>query len=181
MYFSSSTTKIIQAASVLLRCEHKQMSYLRLLKLLYIADREALKEVGRPILGTRPVAMKHGPLHSIVYDLIKGQHLEEPLWSQYIERDRYQLKLVQDPGVGNLSRYEIKKLTDVCERYAHVDDWALAELTHEFAEWQKNYREHTAVPISLDDILDALGRSADKAAILQDAADEATYRQVFGS
>jgi len=75
MYFHFSTKKIIEAGAVLLGCRsQRRMSYLRLLKLLYMADRESLKETGWPIIGTQPVAMDYGPVHSEVYDLVKGTH-----------------------------------------------------------------------------------------------------------
>ena len=100
MFFRCKTEKAIQAAAVLLRlAADRRMSYLRLLKLLYIADRESLKRSLRPIIGSRPVAMKEGPLHSEVLDLVKGRHVDEPLWSEYIRRDRYEIELVKDrPG-----------------------------------------------------------------------------------
>ena len=73
MYFQFGTRKIVEAAAVLLRSsQHGRMGRLRLLKLLYIADRESLRETGRPIVGTKLVAMDLGPVHSEVYDLIKG-------------------------------------------------------------------------------------------------------------
>src|SRR5262245_9212871 len=61
------TMKAIQAAAVLLRFDDGAMDYLRLLKLLYIADREALRETGRPISYSRTIAMDNGPLSSEVY------------------------------------------------------------------------------------------------------------------
>ena len=38
------------------------MSYMRLLKLLYLAERKSLAETGRPILGDRTIAMQQGPV-----------------------------------------------------------------------------------------------------------------------
>ena len=64
--------KAVQAAAVLLRNEGTKMTRLRLLKLLLIADRKSIKEMGVPILGSKIVAMDNGPLHSEIYDLIKG-------------------------------------------------------------------------------------------------------------
>ena len=43
MEFSFQIPKVIQAAAILLQAEQRQMTRLRLLKLLYIADRESLK------------------------------------------------------------------------------------------------------------------------------------------
>ena len=83
MFLKFNTEKAIQVAGVLLREEGKSMTRLRLLKLLLIADRQSLRETGRPILGSRIVAMDNGPLHSDVYDLIKGAHNSAPAWSAY--------------------------------------------------------------------------------------------------
>jgi uncharacterized phage-associated protein len=77
--FLFNIEKAIQAVAALLHFHgSKEMSYLRMLKLLYIADRETLKETGRPITGDRIVAMEHGPVLSSVYDLIKGVHRGGP-------------------------------------------------------------------------------------------------------
>ena len=76
-------TKAVQAAAVLARLEGKRVSRLRLLKLLYIADRESLRQRGSPLLGSKAVAMDNGPLHSDVYDVIKGTHSASPKWSRY--------------------------------------------------------------------------------------------------
>ena len=65
--------KSLQAAGVLLQLEEGRMPYLRLLKLLYIADRELLAESAASLTGDRAYAMKHGPVLSHVYSLIKGE------------------------------------------------------------------------------------------------------------
>ncbi len=73
MIFRIDTRKAIEAAATLLRlAPHRIMGRKRLLALLYIADRESLKRRGRPIVGGRLCAMDYGPIHSEVYDLIKG-------------------------------------------------------------------------------------------------------------
>ena len=71
--FRLDTRKTIEAAATLLRlAPYRRMSRKRLLALLYLADRESLKPTGRPIIGGRLVAMDYGPIHSEVYDFIKG-------------------------------------------------------------------------------------------------------------
>ena len=64
------------------------MNSMRLLKLLYIADRESLRETGRPITGGPVIAMERGPVLKEVYDLILGQHREMPLWAQFFRKER---------------------------------------------------------------------------------------------
>jgi uncharacterized phage-associated protein len=46
------------------------MAYIKLIKLLYLADREALLRWGRPITTDRHVSMPKGPVVSQIYDLI---------------------------------------------------------------------------------------------------------------
>ena len=71
MEFFFDERKAAQAASVLLDRHEGRMPYIKLLKLLYLADREALIETGLPITGDRFVSLKFGPVLSRVLDLIK--------------------------------------------------------------------------------------------------------------
>lgn len=176
------TAKAIQAVGVVLRREGKRSGRLRLLKLLYIADRKCLAETGAFLLGSKFVAMKHGPLHSEVLDLINGWHLGEPDWSQYFRTDGRWITLESEPEVGRLSRHEVELLNSVADEHAGKDDWEIVEYTHAFDEWKKNYpnlAEDTSKLIPLEDVIDATGRTADKQAILQDLNDEAAYDGFF--
>jgi uncharacterized phage-associated protein len=73
----------------------KDMSYLRMLKLLYIADRESLRATGRPITGDQMVAMEHGPVLSGVFDLIKGEHKAWPRWSECFKKNGYCIEMMR--------------------------------------------------------------------------------------
>ena len=179
MVFRFGTHKVIQAAAVLLRLERGRMSYLRLLKLLYIADREYLSATGRPIIGTRLVAMKQGPLHSEVYDLVKGGHSDEPLWARFFQKDGYHIELKEDPGVLSLSRKEIDTLTAASEERAMNNEWEIVEETHDFQEWKNSFQQGTSATIPFEDLIDAVGRSGDKEEILQGARDKAAMDRVF--
>jgi len=180
MAFPFKIDKAIQAIAVLLRFHNtKEMSYLRMLKLLYIADRESLKETGRPITGDRVVAMKHGPVLSGVYDLVKGEHTAWQGWSKFFRKNGYRIEMMQDPGNGKLAKYEIGKLRAIAERYAADNEWDMVEIVHEFEEWKKNDPGIASKPIPLEHILEAVGRSADKDAIAQDARDQEAFDRLF--
>ena len=170
----------IQAAGVLLRSEDGKMESLRLLILLYIADRESLQETGRPITSSTAVAMEHGPLSSEVFDLIKGLVTSEARWAEHIRAHGHSLQLISDPGRGKLSKYEIEKLNDVSQRHEHQNTWELVRLVQQFAEWLKNAPvQGQTRPIPTGDIIDAVGRSADKTEILADLKDKAAYDRFF--
>jgi uncharacterized phage-associated protein len=180
MIFRFDLTKTLQAAAVLLRQERtRTMSCLRLLKLLYIADRESIQHTGRPITGDRVLAMKNGPVLTSVYDLIRGQHLRAPHWAHHIDTEGYLAVLRCDPGVGDLSRGEIARLEEVARRYGDWDDWRLVELTHQLPEWLQNEPGASAKPISHKDIVKAVGREDDLDSIIQDEEDRAVFDRLF--
>jgi uncharacterized phage-associated protein len=169
MHFPLQVEKAIQAIGVLFRQDNvKSMNYMRLLKLLYIADREAIKETGRAITGGPVVAMERGPVLEEVYEFIRGQHKDMPLWDRYLRKDKYTLELVNDPDVKKLSKYEIRKLQEIAERHQNDDEWSLSQLTHSFAEWKKNDPGTSCRPISFGDLLEALGLSASAREIAED-------------
>jgi uncharacterized phage-associated protein len=182
MAFTFQSQKTMQAVAVLLKREHaKRTNYMRLLKILYIADREALQQTGRTITGDRVVAMERGPVLSNVLNLIKSEHSESQAWDEYFHKDAYDIELIDDPGNGLLSRFEIRTLHDISTKFAQSDEWDLVNITHGFPEWQNNKpKEGTCNPIPVEDIIVAVGREADKDDILGRAAHSRAMDKFFG-
>ena len=181
MFKRLNSKKAIQAIGVLLLAEQPSiMDKSRILKLLYIADRESIRDTGRPLLGSRIVAMDRGPLHSSVLDLINGQHIDEPIFSRHFSNRGYRVVLNNDPGRSELSRNEINKLQEVSARYEEYNTWQLVEMTHKLPEFEKRYVEDTSTDILIDDVIEAVGRGDDKDAILQDLKDSTIADNVFG-
>lgn len=52
--------------------KNKKLSQYQIVKTLFLADREHLNEWGRPITYDNYVAMLHGPVPSLAYDILKG-------------------------------------------------------------------------------------------------------------
>jgi uncharacterized phage-associated protein len=172
--------KAVEAAAVLLRYEDGKMEHLRLLKLFYVADRESIKETGEPISLSRIVAMDYGPLSSEVYDLIKGEREDEAIWSKHIRTHGNSVRLISDPGRGELSKYEIGKLNEVSQRYEAVSTWDLVETTHQFDEWIANRpAPGSCRPIPIGDIIDAVGMSQHKESIIRDLQTKAASERFF--
>lgn len=181
MFRPFDTEKSLAAAAVLLRGERAGvMGKLRLLTLLYLADREALKETRRPLLGFRLIAAEHGPVHAALRDLLDGQHIDVPRFAAFFRHDGYRVELIADPGVASLSRYEIGKLQEIGQRHEGLSDWDLANgVARDCPEWRKNYVEGEPRVIPLADVIDAVGRSADREAILQNLRDQAAFDRLF--
>ena len=70
MRFLFDERKAAQAAVYLIKKRSDQINYMKLNKLLYLADRKALFEAGQPITGDRMVSMPKGPVLSDILDLI---------------------------------------------------------------------------------------------------------------
>jgi uncharacterized phage-associated protein len=166
--------KTIQASAVLAKQHSNRISRLRLLKLLYISDRESIRETGRPITGDSVVAMKNGPVLSRTYNLIKGESLAAAQWDHcFSNLSNRELQLIDDPGNGQLSRHDIATLIEVAQRFAACDDWDVAEHTHTFPEWLKHRPNgNTSARIAVDDVLEALGMSLQKETLLAEAKAE---------
>ena len=137
MVFRLDKEKAVQASGVLLRlAPNFRMSRIRLIKLLYLADRKSLEEKSRPITGDRFVAMDHGPVLSGVYDLIKNTHSDPGSWPRHIRNDHNDLVLSSDPAVSELSRYEVRTLEQIFAKYENMDDWDFVEhVLHQLPEW----------------------------------------------
>jgi len=138
--------KTLQAAALLLRAHHNRMEYIRLLKLLYIADRELLAKIGRTLTGDQAIAMKRGPVLTTVYDLIKGKGsvATNAEWATAIRTEGYEVTLSGDVGTNRLTKAEAIVLEDVCLRYRDTDSEGPSDLTHEFREWAEVFDESRA-------------------------------------
>lgn len=184
--FRFNVNKATQAAGVLLEREpDSRTNYMRLLKLLYIADRETLAERGRPITGSPAYAMERGPVLGLVLDLIKSLDPDSEQWMKFIRTDHYDVVLEQKPGNLDLSRAEIRKLQEVSDRYRNDDEWALVKICHELPEFKKNDPLLENPPakrkdIPLEDVLDAVGRLKDKDAILSQVNEAIAFADFFG-
>jgi len=171
--------KAVQAVGVILRAEGKRMTRLRLAKLIYIAERKCVAETGRSLVGGKLVAMKHGPLHSDILDLINGNHRSEPLWSRYFTtRGPREIELTDEPEVGRLSRYEIALLNEVVARHEGLDDFELSELTHGFDEWIRSFRAGTSTVIPVE-MLVQIVHPEHAEEIVQEMKDMAVFDEFF--
>lgn len=153
--------KTRQAASALFRALNcTLMDRAQLLSLLYIADRDSIRETGFPITGDRPVAMDFGPVLSATYGWVAGhEETAAGLWERSFQNVAgEQIRLVTDPGTDSLSPFEVETLGEVADRFGHLTSPQLSELTRGFEEWLKNQPHPGASrPISDRDRLEAVG------------------------
>jgi uncharacterized phage-associated protein len=135
--FNFDQRKTAQAAAYLLSRGGGNMEYLKLMKLLYLADRKAFLETGAPITGDRWVAMKRGPVLSRTLNQIKSEGTESS-WDALIETQptAYKVSLKNLPdALDELSEIDIEILDSVYSEFGSWGQWKLVKFTHDLPEW----------------------------------------------
>ena len=180
--FHFNCKKTVQAVAFLLSQPGTDGdAYLKVIKLLYLADRESLLETGRPITGDKTVAMPHGTALSHATDLIRGQDFREE-WSEFLATGRdKKLRIVKDPGQGLLCRYELDKLSGVARRYRRKTRWDMKDITHRLPEYRKNHPGQSSKEIPISDILEAGGKSDMLPSIKRAARSDLAFARAFGA
>jgi len=173
--------KATEAAAYLLRLRGGKMSYLKLIKLLYLADREALGRWGFSVTNDRYVSMPHGPVVSNTYNLMIDEG-EKPFGSRFITPPlgQYELALTSEIcPVDKLSRAEEKLLTEIFARFGQMNRWELRDYTHSLPEWHDP--SGSSLPISIREILEAQNLPPeDIAAITREIESDEATEQILG-
>jgi uncharacterized phage-associated protein len=162
MHLQFDEAKATQSAAFFLRLRGGQMHHIKLIKLLYLADREALLRWGAPITSDRYVSMDNGPVLSRVLNLITDDR-PKPVWSQYISAPMgdYEVQLVKDFPTDRLSRAEERLITEIFEQYGYRNRWDLIDnVMHHLPEWRNP--NGSSIPIQIRDILNAAGESEEE-------------------
>jgi len=173
--------KATQMAAYLLTKSKGAMPYLKLIKLLYIADREALRRWGYPLTGDRYASLDHGPVVSQIMDLIKHGPVwpGSKHWVKYIETRKEFVRLRKRPPFDLLSEATRSLLDEIYEKYCRLDRWVLRDLVHEFPEWKDP--RGSSIPISYVDILKAVGREDEAEELAEEIEAKNRFKRALSS
>jgi len=179
MYSDRKAAQI--AAFFLQKKPRRRLPHLKLIKLMYLADRECLKRHGFPVSNDSLVSMPYGPVLSTTLNYINGAvRSTEDGWDQWIsDRANHEVELLKEDttreDLDELSDAELKILEATWERFGRLDQWELVEYTHaNCGEWRDPGR--SSLPIQYEEVLQAVGWSEEAA---KDAADDLATRQTF--
>ena len=161
-------TIVAQMSAFFINKESGSISVLKLMKLLYLADRLSIDLHNEPITWDRMVSMDQGPVLSRTLDYINGCKNPEQSsgWDEWIkDRDEYELGLAKThfsrEDLNYLSDADIEILETIWADFGHMNKWQIRDYTHESCSEWKNPNGSMA-PIDYEDILRALGRSSDE-------------------
>jgi uncharacterized phage-associated protein len=137
------------------------MNYLKLIKLLYIADRECLAKYGFAITDDTYVSMKNGPVLATLYGYIKGKGDNQKEWNTAFSTQEYSL-LSRNIwlNIDELCEAEVDMLDKAEKTFRNIEHWKLFDMSHCFPEWNEDAAKfNTSIPLSKADILKAFGKN----------------------
>jgi len=171
MRFLFDELKTTQAAAYLIGRAGGSMNYMKLIKLLYLADRASLLLSGEPITGAKYVSMERGPVLSEVLDLIKRPQQDRDQWCRFIEKEGYDVCLVNPAGDSELSDFEVRMLESTFEKYGSYGSFRLVDISHHPPEWRQPNIARRSIPLSPEEILEAGGKDSSEIARIAEQAE----------
>ena len=127
-----------KATQVVLWLVHKHLGpldKLKLVKLVFYADRQHLARYGRPIVGGCYYAMPNGPVSSELLDCIQDSAGGE---NPAFELTDLKVRAKMSPDEEFLSESDIEVLEETDEEFGKLDPWHLRNMTHKLKAWKKN-------------------------------------------
>ena len=131
---------------------------LRLIKLMYLAEREAMRRFLLPIIGDQIFAMRHGMALSNTARLARGKGEADGEWNQHIVRTTQGLGTRRGVSAGSLgdpSKDDLGVIQRVWERYGDKSqDELVHDVHHKLPEWIDHWdnddRKTHAVPVTYE-------------------------------
>lgn len=154
------------AAFFLAQVPNTPMKLIKLMKLMYLAERRSFELFQEPMIGDRLVSMKYGPVLSNVKTLMDGygESASSSPWEQLIS-DRAQHRLgLRDKSIADdpdarllhLSESDLEILKEVWNIHGSRSPFDLVEFTHQaLPEWTDP--GESMIPISLELLMKTLG------------------------
>ena len=145
------------------------MPHLKLMKLMYLADREAMRTGGFPMTGDRFVSMPHGPVLVNTLNHINDDSFSVPGgWDDWIgDKANYEVALIRQATtetLDRLSRADLQVLSAVWCQFGHMTKYQIRDYTHDprnCPEWKDP--NGSSNPIAYNTVFEALGFQSDLA------------------
>ena len=173
--------KVAQMSAFFLnQSDGKKLSNLKLMTLLYIAERESVREFGYPMSEDKFLSMPHGPVLSMTLELMNGNIESQPNgWEFWVsDKENHEMSLrnqfISLEDLDELSCAELELLQGVWNQFGTMDKWQISKWTHEnCVEWKN---PHGSIqPIDFQSMACAVGFNTTTAKDLQERINEENY------
>lgn len=143
VYLTFDHLKSTQAINYLAKKNGGEIDKLRVIKLIFFADRYHLRKYGRLITNDDYVAMKWGPLSSGTSNIIdsNSSFIDADIIdysSNYLSRDENNVMSLKEVDEDVFSKSDIEALDFAWNEFRQYDQFSLRDLTHKYPEWKKH-------------------------------------------
>lgn len=174
--FKFNETKTTQIAALFIKKHGGTLNYTKLIKLLYLTDREALSRWERPLTGDSYVSMRNGPVLSQTYELINYPSILgiESYWHKFISKSAYDVSLENEPDIDQLSTKEMNLINEIYEKYKDKTWGQMIDICHDCChEWE--HPGDTSIPIRIEDILKELKKTEKEIELIEEEVSNLRY------
>jgi uncharacterized phage-associated protein len=174
--FKFNEKKTTQVAVLFIQKHGGEVNYTKLIKLLYLTDREALSHWGRPLTGDSYVSMPNGPVLSKTYDLINyaPDSDNESYWYKFISKNIYDVSLISESATDELSEREMNLIEQIYQQYKDKDWKQMIDICHKCCpEWE--HPGDTSIPIRVEDILKELKKTEKEIEMIDEEVSNLKY------
>ncbi len=148
----------------------KEVDYIKVFKLLYLAQKEHLRIYGLPVIKDDFIAFKAGPAPSKTYEIcrVANNDFDNPNMQDYAssievivkEGENGEIKYIKAKEAADLKRLSksnIKIIDNIFNKYSRYSSSKLSTISHDQA-WAMNWDEKSQTPhkIPINDILKTL-------------------------
>lgn len=144
IHMDSTYKKIAQVANYFAHKEGGKIDRLKLVKLVYLADRYHMRKYGRLVTGDLYLAMQYGPVGSITKDITGFSEFlgddEKNYAAQYfaIAGDNPNtIVAIQAVDTDEFSKTDEEALDFAYNNFGALNSAELVDLTHKYPEWAK--------------------------------------------
>ncbi|HDZ6746253.1 Panacea domain-containing protein [Mannheimia haemolytica] len=184
--------KIAQATAYLLHKAGGTMEHIKVMKLLYLADRLSWQRYGYSISNDEYYSLPYGPVLSNTLNLIRGEeaslYQKTSIWGEWIaDKEDHKISLKKSVNTEDeyffdcLSESDTEILEEVFATFGNYKPFALVEYTHNpkyIPEWEDP--QGRSKPISLSTLLTKLGKTPSEIeSILEQQAEKGTMDNLF--
>lgn len=160
------------------------VNILKLVKLIYLADRRFMQKFDLPMLNDELVSMDHGPVNSRTLNYINGTQPDRGEWDEFVSaRAGYDIGLAHPDitlaSLDEFSRADLEVLDEIWAEFGHYDKYRLRDYTHKNCpEWVDP--KGSSCPISYERLFQALGKR-NYAELASDATSERAISKAFAA
>ena len=176
--FEFDERRAAQAAARLLRASGGELPHLKLISLMYLAERRSLSDDGYSITGDRFVSMPMGPVLKGTMHLMRHGSSDSE-WAKYVTPSAdSSVRSTGEECRDGLSDYDCGLLDEVAAEFGRMDERELAEYTRALPEWERCGPAESPAEIDPAAIMKIAGHSDDAiAAVAEQLSAELAFRR----